>query len=335
MEPQHAKLELAEKQLELAQFKAELAKKKLLAELGEQDEAQRDPFPQKSNNYHDWFPPTSDGADGKSCYEYVKFATPEELAADRDRDFRKQCYIHNIQHPDEPPLPYWKKPGYNGPDAKGWLKGDADYDEYHFGGVRGYNNELYPSDFYRKMTEYIKGPEESEDGSRETGDAEEGEGGTPVPRDPKPPSDPASGASGTNATGSCDPNGVTVNSQGCQPLVDDAKNDRSPTGATETTTVAPTGLGVSGRADQGLRCASPLAINGDPVGVTNRADPAGVAENSQGCKPLVDDAKNDRSPTGATETTTVAPSGLGVSVRTTRGCAALHPWLFTATPLGS
>ncbi len=217
LEPQHAKLELAEKQLELAQFKAELAKKKLLAELGEQDEAQRDPFPQKSNNYHDWFPPTSDGADGKSCYEYVKFATPEELAADRDRDFRKQCYIHNIQHPDEPPLPYWKKPGYNGPDAKGWLKGDADYDEYHFGGVRGYNNELYPSDFYRKMTEYIKGPEESEDGSQETGDAEEGEGGTPVPRDPKPPSDPASGASGTNATGSCDPNGVAENSQGCNP----------------------------------------------------------------------------------------------------------------------
>ncbi len=323
LEPQHAKLELAEKQLELAQFKAELAKKKLLAELGEQDEAQRDPFPQKSNNYHDWFPPTSDGADGKSCYEYVKFATPEELAADRDRDFRKQCYIHNIQHPDEPPLPYWKKPGYNGPDAKGWLKGDQDYDEYHFGGVRGYNNELYPSDFYRKMTEYIKGPE----------DGDEEEGGTPVPREPKPPAD-GGGASGTNATGSCDPNGVAENSQGCKPLVDDAKNDRSPTGATETTTVAPTGLGVSGRADQGLRCAPPLAINGDPVGVTNRADPEGVAENSQGCKPLVDDAKNDRSPTGATETTTVAPSGLGVSGRADQGLRCAPPLAIHGDPVG-
>src|SRR5262249_39704707 len=53
-----------------------------------------------SEDYHDWFPNSPEGYNALGIFEYVMLTNAQQLAADRERDFREQCVNRQIQLPD-------------------------------------------------------------------------------------------------------------------------------------------------------------------------------------------------------------------------------------------
>jgi hypothetical protein len=160
------------------------------------------------NDHREWFPHSAEGWLALAIYEYVLFATPAELAADREDDFREQCANRQIALPDSGPMPYWMRPEYVNASRRilGWAPGEPARFAHDILAINKLPAEANRTDVLRKLNQPLKAGlleelqekarREQDLASRERERPEEDEDdndtttGPPIPRDPKPPSSP-------------------------------------------------------------------------------------------------------------------------------------------------
>ena len=160
----HIDLQRRKQNLELKQLKVrELEAQAQIAAAAVEATRDRRPKSAKpafewSEDYHDWFPNSPEGYNALGIYEYVLLTNAQQLAADRERDFREQCVNRQIQLPDADPLPFWMRPDFDQHcrAAVGWTPGSIERYAHDILAINQPGSPPNMTDVIRKYAEMVR-----------------------------------------------------------------------------------------------------------------------------------------------------------------------------------